>query len=97
MVRLIWSNLSIKELKDIHNYIAQDSKFYAKREVFKIRKKVNILKSNPNLGKNVFETGSNYKEIIEGNYRIIYEVVNLNKLSILSIHHSSRSLKDRIF
>lgn len=67
--------MSVKELKEIYNYIAQDSKFYAKREVYKIRKKVNLLKSNPNIGKNVFETGSNYlnhfgKHIFSDNYKM---------------------------
>ncbi len=37
MVKIIWSILAIEELKEIHDYIAKDSKLYAKREISKIK------------------------------------------------------------
>ncbi|MEI9809677.1 MAG: type II toxin-antitoxin system RelE/ParE family toxin [Bacteroidota bacterium] len=33
------------------------------------------------------------RELIEGNYRIIYRIVNKNLIHILTFHHSSRKLK----
>jgi len=35
------------------------------------------------------------RELIEGNYRIIYKIVNEYQIDILTIHHSARDLKRR--
>jgi plasmid stabilization system protein ParE len=35
------------------------------------------------------------RELIEGNYRIIYKIVNDSRIDILTIHHSSRDLLRR--
>lgn len=36
---------------------------------------------------------SNFRELIEGNFRIIYKIVSNHQIDILTIHHSSRDLK----
>lgn len=36
------------------------------------------------------------REIIEGNYRIIYKIITYNEIHILMIHHGARSLSKRI-
>lgn len=36
MVKLIWTELALEDLKQIHEYIARDSEKYAKRQVSKI-------------------------------------------------------------
>ncbi|MES2798355.1 MAG: type II toxin-antitoxin system RelE/ParE family toxin [Bacteroidota bacterium] len=97
MVKIIWSNLAVEELKEIHDYIAKDSKIYAKREITKIRNKVSYLRDNPKIGKYVLETEEKNREIISGNFRIIYENVTENLIEILTIHHSSRDLEPRGF
>lgn len=35
------------------------------------------------------------RELIEGNYRIIYKVLNINEVVILTIHHTARDLTKR--
>ena len=37
----------------------------------------------------------NIRELIEGNYRIIYKILEENKIDILTIHHSARDLTRR--
>ncbi|WP_133758620.1 type II toxin-antitoxin system RelE/ParE family toxin [Gelidibacter sediminis] len=37
------------------------------------------------------------RQLIEGHYRIIYKVVSPSRIDILTVHHSSRNLKNRIF
>jgi len=50
----------------------------------------------PLLGKIVPEFDKDtFRELIEGNYRIIYKVVNDSQVDILTIHHSSRDLRKR--
>jgi len=40
-------------------------------------------------------TESDFRELIEGNYRIIYKVLNDKHVDILTVHHSARDLSRR--
>ena len=96
MVRIVWTELATSELKEIYDFIAQDSKLYAQRQVLKIRNRTKILKTSKYSGKIVEEIGSPIiREIIEGNYRIIYQVRSKAEVVILTIHHGARDLKRR--
>ncbi|MBK7242573.1 MAG: type II toxin-antitoxin system RelE/ParE family toxin [Saprospiraceae bacterium] len=96
MVRIIWTELATIELKKIYEFIAQDSKLYAKRQVLKIKNKSKILKSSKYIGKVVEEIGIPIvREIVEGNYKIIYKIKNENEIAILTIHQSARDLTKR--
>jgi len=37
----------------------------------------------------------NIRELIEGNYRIIYLIINDERIDILTVHHSARDLTRR--
>ena len=37
----------------------------------------------------------NFREIIEGNYRIIYKVISSERIDIITVHHSARDLTKR--
>ncbi|MFC2100274.1 type II toxin-antitoxin system RelE/ParE family toxin [Bacteroidota bacterium] len=96
MVRINWTSQAKDDLKSIAEYLANDSVRYAKLQVVKIRIRTKILKSQIRLGKIVTEMGAeNIRELIEGNYRIIYKIVSENQIDILTIHHSARDLKRR--
>lgn len=96
MVRINWTFQAKSDLKDIAEYISKDSKLYAKRQVFKIRNCTEILRFHNYSGRNVPEIqDENIREILEGNYRIIYRVVTKNRIDILTIHHSARDLLNR--
>ena len=94
MVQIRWTRQSIKDLSDIFEYISIDSKKYAKRQIVRIKARSQILKTNPRAGKLVPElTESDFRELIEGNYRIIYKVLNDKHVDILTVRHSARDLK----
>ena len=94
MVKIIWTDLAISDLKSIHDYIAKDSKFYAKRYVQKLISRVNQLENFPNSGKIVSEfNNKNIKELIEGNYRIVYKI-NTDHIGIVRVHHSAKILRN---
>ena len=96
MVRINWTFQAKNDLIDIADYISKDSKLYAKRQVLKIRNRTNILKSHKLSGRKVPEIqDEDIREVIEGNYRIIYRVVNESRIDILTIHHSARDLYRR--
>lgn len=97
MVQINWLNEARDDLKDIYIYISRDSKRYAKRQVDQIFSRTQILKNHLKAGKIVEEINQpEIREIIEGNYRIIYRIINENCVDILMIHHSARDLARRI-
>jgi addiction module RelE/StbE family toxin len=93
MVQIKWTRQSIKDLSDIFEYISIDSKKYAKRQIVRIKVRPQILKTNAEAGRIVPELPrDDFRELIEGNYRIIYKILNDKRVDILTVHHSSRDL-----
>ena len=87
----------MSDLKDIYDYISRDSKRYAQLQIVKIQTKNEMIKSNIYIGKIVDEKkDENIREIIEGNYRIIYRIISENEVHILMVHHGARDLIRRI-
>lgn len=96
MVQINWTLLARNDLKGIFEYIAKDSKKYAKLEILKIKSRTQILKLRPLIGKEVIERGNiAVRELVEGKYRIIYKIVDKGRIDILTIHHSARDLENR--
>ncbi len=96
MVRINWTIQARNDLKNIADYISKDSAVYARRQVLKIRNRTKTLKSLPRIGKIVPETEkTSIRELIEGNYRIIYKIISQNRIDILTIHHTARDLTKR--
>lgn len=97
MVQIKWVSSSKLDLKEIHQYISLDSKHYAKVQIEKIFAKTQIIKKQIYIGKPVDEIqDDSVREIIEGNYRIIYRIISMEKVHILMIHHGARDLRRRI-
>lgn len=91
MAKIIWSQKAVYDLKDIVEFIAKDSKKYARITGNKLIAKPDILKTNPYLGRVVPELmNESIRELIDGSYRIIYEIMPDESISILTIHHSAR-------
>jgi len=96
MVKIVWTDLSVSELKDIYDYISIDSKRYAKNQVERIKSKTLILKTMPEIGRIVPELeSSEIRELIEGNYRIVYRIKTRDYIEIITVHHTSRNLYSR--
>jgi toxin ParE1/3/4 len=97
MVQIIWLPSAKADLQNIYQYIAIDSRKYAKHQVTKIREKTKVLLQYPHLGKIVPELqDETTRELIEGNYRIIYKISDESIIKILMIHHSARLLSQRL-
>ena len=95
MVKIVWTKRSIRDLEDIAEYIAKDSVKYAKLTIDKIINETLIIEKQPLIGRIVPELNNeNFRELIIGNYRIIYENVKMS-INILTVHHSKRYLGKR--
>ena len=95
MVKIVWTEISLEDLRSIRDYIAQDSKRYATITIDRIYQKARLIKNNPLIGRIVPEfNNKNIKELIIDNYRLVYRIMNENKVEIVRIYHSSRLLKE---
>ncbi len=90
---IIWSNPAREDLRLIYNYIAHDSKHYAKRVIQDIADKAKVLIDLPGLGRVVPEIGEeNVREIGMYSYRIMYEVMG-DTIVIHGVIHKRRHFK----
>ena len=96
MVKIVWTEQSVFDLKDIFDYISKDSRRYAENQIRRIKSKTVILKTQPESGRLIPELGIvQIRELIEGNYRIVYRLLNNELIEILTIHHSARDFESR--
>jgi addiction module RelE/StbE family toxin len=95
MVKIIWTQRSLSDLKSIAEYIAKDSVKYASLTIERIIDVTKHLETNPRIGRMVPEVGRNDKirEIILGNYRIIYKITSSLAIHILTVHHSAKRFR----
>ena len=95
MVKIIWTQRSLTDLKSIAEYISKDSLRYASLTIERIINVTLLLETNPRIGRMVPEVGKvdTIREIISGNYRIIYKISSPEIIHILTVHHTSRRLR----
>ena len=94
MVKIKWTELSVDDLKSIRDYIAQDSVRYASITINRIYNRAQILSNQPLAGRIVTEFDDpKIRELIIGNYRLVYLIINEESIEILRIYNSARLLK----
>lgn len=88
-----WSVPARNDLKQIHDYIAKDSKFYARRVIQDIVAKTGTLIDFPEIGRVVPEiSDQNIRELIVYSYRLVYEI-SVAGIEILAIIHGRRDFE----
>jgi addiction module RelE/StbE family toxin len=91
-MKIIWSPSAIDRASEIAEYIAQDKPSAAEKWIDTVFSKVERLKSSPEIGRVVPEIKSDqFRELIYGNYRIIYRIEK-EQISILTIRHGKQIL-----
>ena len=97
MVRKIeWTKRALEDMHDIYEFIAKDSSRYAQIQVESIQDAVSNLTSFPLMGRKVPEFPYlKYREILVGNYRIIYRYdEERNQIFVMAVVHGRRLLKE---
>ncbi len=93
MAEIIWTRSALRDLKRLHEYIAEDSKYYADRFILKLVSRVDVLSTFPLAGRVVPEKEDDtIRELIEGNYRMFYKIEKGNHIFILRIHHGAKNI-----
>ena len=91
-MKIIWSPLAVDRLSEIADYIAQDKPSAAEKWINTVFSKVEQLKSSSEIARIVPEiNNTQFREIIYGNYRIIYRIEK-KQISILTIRHGKQIL-----
>ncbi|MCF8130356.1 MAG: type II toxin-antitoxin system RelE/ParE family toxin [Deltaproteobacteria bacterium] len=91
-MKIVWSPLAVERASEIAEYIAQDKPSAAEKWIDTVFTKVDTLKAAPKTGRTVPEIqNSQFRELIYGNYRIIYRIEK-KQISILTIRHGMQIL-----
>ena len=87
---VIWSHPAKRDLRNIHDHIASDSKFYAKKVVQDIVEESEKLEDFPLFGRMVPELEDpNVRELIVYSYRLIYKISS-DTIEILALIHGKQ-------
>jgi len=91
-MKIIWSPLSVERITKISEYIAEDNPDASVTWVESIFEIIERLKQFPESGRIVPEINkSHIREIIHGNYRIIYKI-RQEEIYILTVRHFKQIL-----
>jgi plasmid stabilization system protein ParE len=91
-----WTVGAVQDLRGIVEFIGRDSLAYAESTAARILEAVGRLASQPRLGRLVPEyRDRNLRELIVGNYRIVYRASG-QQVSVIAVIHGSRDLVARL-
>ncbi len=90
MIHIVWTDPAVSDLDSIHEYISRDSEIYADSVLSEIFDAVDRLIDYSQSGRVVPELEEpQTREIIVGNYRVMYEVQD-DVIQILTVLHGAR-------
>ena len=93
MKKIVWTDVAIDDLQNIHAYIARDSETYAQALILEIFNAVERLEPFPKSGRIVPEfKKEDTRELLFGNYRVIYDTAG-STIRRLAVIHGARLLK----
>lgn len=90
-----WTAHAKAQLRLIHDYISQDSGYYAKRVSETIVQRTVDLDVLPRKGKTVWELDENsVREVAVYSYRILYEIRSDSLIAVLAVIHKRQHLEE---
>ena len=96
MAKIRWTVGARRDLYEIVTHIAEDSPAYAINFAERITLAIDRLEAFPQLGRIVPEyQDANVRELIVGNYRIVYSNSSVQLISGLRRYNASRELENR--
>jgi toxin ParE1/3/4 len=90
--RLIIAPSAIRDLHEIHDYIANDNVDAASRWIDTLYLRFDLLCHQPGVGRGRDEVIPGYRSVAEGDYVIFYQSTRDNTLEIKRIVHGKRDL-----
>ena len=94
MAEVVWTRQAVEDLEEIRRFIARDSEHYATLVYRRLVECLDHLEPFPLSGRVVPEFGrESIREVIWGNYRIVYRVKG-TLVEVLTVFHGSRPLRE---
>ena len=94
MAKLIWTEESLRWLRDIGDYLAERSPKAAVSVTEGIFQKAQVLIDHPKLGYRFQEIEDReVRELIYGHYRIVYELKDSNAVYVLAVFHAAMDIE----
>jgi plasmid stabilization system protein ParE len=91
-MRVHWTARAEARLDAIHAYIAQDNPAAASRVTARVLRRSRQIATFPNSGRRVPDyTRDDVRELIEGNYRIIYRLLT-DRVDVVAVMHCAQLL-----
>lgn len=91
MAEVVFTAEAVRDIEEVHAYIAQDSTRYADRQVQLFYEEAERLANFPRSGRMVPEIEHfKVRELIIGNYRMMYRLVESDIVEVMIIHHAKR-------
>ena len=98
MVEVRWTVQSIEDIKSIAEFIEKESSKYADSQVDSFFTHSEILEVFPLAGRIIPETNiKTLRELIVGNYRLVYEIINVGSSSVTVLAKVYRMTGDAEF
>lgn len=98
MAEIRWTIEAEQWLRDIHDYIANDSPRSALKVVESIYEQVQVLRKNPNVGYKYHRyLEHNIRVLLYGHYRIAYLVKDNKDVDILGVFHGALDIDRYLF
>jgi addiction module RelE/StbE family toxin len=94
MSQVVWLKRAIRSLDSILTYIAHDDRRAAQSLGTDIRARVEILRTEPNLGRAGRVIGTR-ELVVHQNYIVVYRVRN-ERVEILTVQHTRRRWPDTL-
>ena len=94
---LNWSDPALADLDSIYEFIARDAPNYASCFVEQLLNAVSRLEIFPYSGRTVPEANSiDIREVIFQGYRIMYWIIDDQRIDIIAVIHGSRDLSNAV-
>ena len=93
MPTINWTDAALDDLDAIFDMIAKDAPAFAQSFIQEIMQSVDRLKPFPKSGSKIPEADSDsLREVIFQGYRIMYWIINEQRIDIIAVMHGSRDL-----
>ena len=94
MVKIFWTSESKKWLGEIYDYIVSDSPGNAKKVIYNIIERADVLQGFPPIGQRLLDWPDyEIRMILYGHYRIVYRIISEIRIDILGVYHNALDLK----
>ncbi|MBK6408559.1 MAG: type II toxin-antitoxin system RelE/ParE family toxin [Flavobacteriales bacterium] len=91
MAEIVFTAEAVRDIEEIQAYIAQDSVRFANRQVQQFYIEAERLANFPRGGRMVPEIEMfSVREVIVGNYRMMYRLLEPDIVEVMIIHHAKR-------